>query len=145
MAPVPVEGGCLCGAVRYALTAAPIAARQCWCRLCQYLAAGTSSANIIVPRESLHIDGALSDFASIADSGTAMHRQFCPTCGTPIGGYAEPRRHLYVLRIGTLDDPERYPPETTIWTDAAPGWATIDHSKPTLPGQPPATPSPGTA
>ena len=143
----PVTGGCLCGAVRYTLTAAPVLTRQCWCRLCQYLSAGGPTNNMVVPRDALTIAGALGDYASVADSGSVMHRHFCPTCGTPVGGYAEPRPHLYVLRIGTLDDPDLYPPRQTIWTDAAPAWATIADDRPSCPGQPPAppTPSPGTA
>ena len=142
----PVTGGCLCGAVRYTLTAAPVVTRQCWCRLCQYLSAGGPTNNMLVPRDALTIAGALSDYASVADSGSVMHRHFCPTCGTPVGGYAEPRPHLYVLRIGTLDDPDLHPPRQTIWTDAAPDWATIPDDRPSFPGQPPAppTPSPGT-
>ncbi|MEH3047780.1 GFA family protein [Sphingomonas adhaesiva] len=142
-----VTGGCLCGAVRYTLTAEPVAARQCWCRLCQYLAAGTATANLIVSREALALSGLLTEYVSIADSGNVMRRHFCPTCGTPIGGLADAREHLYVLRIGTLDDPDLYPPQSTIWTDAAPRWAVIDHDLPTLPGQPPApvTPAPETA
>jgi hypothetical protein len=143
----PVTGGCLCGAVRYTLTAAPVLTRQCWCRLCQYLSAGGPTNNMLVPRDALTIAGALGDYVSVADSGSVMHRHFCPTCGTPVGGYAEPRPHLYVLRIGTLDDPNLYPPRQTIWIDAAPAWATIPDDRPSFPGQPPAppTPSPGTA
>lgn len=144
---VAMTGGCLCGAVRYTLTAMPIAARQCWCRLCQYLGAGTATANLIVPSDRLDLSGPMTDYASTADSGTAMHRHFCPTCGTPIGGYAESRRHLYVLRIGTLDDPDAFPPSMTIWTDTAPHWAVIDPNLPMIGGQPapPATPAPETA
>ena len=146
-ASAPVTGGCLCGAVRYTLTAVPVLTRQCWCRLCQYLSAGGPTNNMLVPRDALTIDGALGDYVSVADSGSVMHRHFCPTCGTPVGGYAEPRPHLYVLRIGTLDDPDVYPPRQTIWTDAAPAWATIPDDRPSFPRQPPAppTPSPGTA
>jgi hypothetical protein len=31
------QAGCLCGAVRIGIEAEPLAARMCWCRLCQYL------------------------------------------------------------------------------------------------------------
>ena len=133
---IRITGGCLCGAVRYTLSAEPISARRCWCRLCQYLAAGTATANLIVPRDALTLSGPLTDFVSVADSGSTMHRQFCPTCGTPVGGHTDARPHLYVLRIGTLDDPDAFAPASTIWTAAAPRWALIDHALPTLPGQP---------
>lgn len=135
-------GGCLCGAVRYTLSADPVGRRTCWCRLCQYLGAGTATANLIVPADALGLTGAMSDYRSVADSGAVMHRHFCPTCGTPIGGQAESRPHLYVLRIGTLDDPDAWPPESTIWTSAAPHWAAIDPALPTVERQPPPPPTP---
>lgn len=134
---MPVTGGCLCGAVRYRIDAEPIAARQCWCRLCQYLGAGSSTVNIIFPSDKVEITGALTEYESIADSGVPMKRGFCPKCGTPVTTLAETRPHLTVLRIGTLDDPELMPPQMTIWTAAAPKWACIDPALPTQEGQPP--------
>ncbi len=46
-----ITGGCLCGAVRYQAAAAPIVTRVCWCRLCQYLGAGSGTVNICFPTE----------------------------------------------------------------------------------------------
>jgi hypothetical protein len=130
-------GGCLCGAVRYQFTAAPLSSRVCWCRLCQYLGAGSGTVNVVFPSEGLTVSGELRDFQSIADSGNVMHRQFCPNCGTQVFSAAESRPHLTIARAGTLDDPERVKPSSTIWTTEAPSWACIDQSLPMLPGQPP--------
>lgn len=130
-------GGCLCGAVRYTVTADPIATRVCWCRDCQFLAAGSGTVNVVFPAGAVAITGPLRDFVSLADSGNRMHRQFCERCGTPVTSAAESRPHLLILRAGTLDDPNSVQPATTIWTDSAPAWACINESLPRVPRQPP--------
>jgi hypothetical protein len=138
-----ITGGCLCRAVRYQVTAAPITARACWCRLCQYLGAGGPTVNVCFSADSVTITGELRDFPHIADSGNVMHRKFCPTCGTQVTSAAESRPHLLFLRAGTLDDPEIGRPAMTIWTAAAPSWACIDERLPLLTGQAPPVTVPG--
>lgn len=132
-----ITGGCLCRAVRYRVTAPPITARACWCRLCQYLGAGGPTVNVAFPSDAVAIDGELRDYAGVADSGNVMHRRFCPVCGTQVTSAAESRPHLLFLRVGTLDDPEIARPAMTIWTSAAPSWACIDARLPSVAGQPP--------
>ncbi|MEO7208878.1 MAG: GFA family protein [Steroidobacteraceae bacterium] len=91
--------------MRYAVAAAadPIATRVCWCRDCQYLAAGSATVNVVFPTSAVTLTGALRDYTSIADSGNRMHRQFCERCGTPVTSSSEARPHLTILRAGTLD------------------------------------------
>ena len=79
-----ITGGCLCGAVRFRSTAAPIATRYCWCRDCQGFAAGGATVNVIFSSNAVTIEGPTTDYASTADSGNRMHRRFCPSCGTPL-------------------------------------------------------------
>jgi hypothetical protein len=43
-----LSGGCLCRAVRYTVAADAVATRVCWCRDCQYLAAGSATVNNVV-------------------------------------------------------------------------------------------------
>ena len=133
----PVTGGCLCGAVRYESAAPPITTRVCWCRLCQYLAAGNGSVNAVFRTESFTVKGQVTRFTSVADSGNVMHREFCTVCGTQLFSRAEVRPHLIVARAGTLDDPEIARPAMTIWTSAAPSWACIAEDLPRESGQPP--------
>ena len=134
----PIEGGCLCGAVRYAFSAEPIMVRACWCRVCQYFASGNATINVVFPKPSLEVTGELRDFASMADSGSAMHRRFCPSCGTQIFSESESRPHLVIVRAGTLDDPGIAKASAVIWTKSAPSWAHLDPELPQYPGQPPA-------
>ena len=132
-----IKGGCLCRSVRFRISAKPIAMRLCWCRVCQYFAAGNATVNVVFPSDSLSVEGTLTDYRSVADSGSVMHRHFCPHCGTHVFSAAETRPHLIIVRNGALDDTELMRPGATIWTDAAPDWAWIDESLPTHAGQPP--------
>ncbi len=129
--------GCFCGAVRFTIDAEPLAARTCWCRMCQYLGGGTATANIAFPSDKVSWTGEIRYHESIADSGTPTRRGFCPTCGTPVTSEALTRPHLIFLRIGTLDDPDLLGPQLTIWTDQAPEWACISREIPSIEGQPP--------
>jgi len=132
-----ITGGCLCRAVRYSSSAAPIVTRACWCRVCQYIGAGSGTVNVCFPSDALQVHGELRDFPLTADSGNLMHRRFCPTCGTHLFSAAEARPQLVFVRAGTQDVPEFARPAMTIWTAAAPSWACFSPELPRVPGQPP--------
>jgi hypothetical protein len=132
-----ITGGCLCRKIRFAISAAPIAMRMCWCRDCQYFAAGNATVNVVFPSSALELEGELTDYVSIADSGSRMHRRFCPSCGTPVFSESESRPHLVIVRNGALDDTKLLKPSATIWTESAPEWAWIDDAHPRFTGQPP--------
>ncbi len=132
-----ITGGCLCGAVRYSITAPPIVTRTCWCRVCQYIGAGSATVNTCFKSEALHVTGEVRDYRSTADSGNLMYRRFCPGCGTHLFSAAEARPHLVFVRAGTLDDPELARPAATIWTSSAPSWACFDERLPKVERQPP--------
>ncbi len=93
--------------------------------------------NVCFPTRAMHVEGELKDHRSVADSGNIMHRQFCPSCGTPVFSAAEARPHLIFVRAGTLDDPEVARPAATIWTSQAPTWACFDEHIPQVERQPP--------
>lgn len=130
------SGGCLCGAVRLTIDADPIATRQCWCRLCQYLSAGGGTVNAVFPAEAVAVAGEVRWYASTSDSGNAMQRGFCPECGTGLLSKSEARPTLLIVRAGALDDPGLAAPQSVIWTDAAPAWACLDPALPHVARQP---------
>jgi hypothetical protein len=84
-----ITGGCLCRDVRYESTSEPIVARVCWCRVCQYLGAGSGTVNVCFATASFTIHGETGDYRSVADSGNMMHRRFCKSCGTHLFSEAE--------------------------------------------------------
>lgn len=137
---LPITGGCLCRAVRYCVSGLPVAARQCWCRDCQYFAAGSATVNVIFNASDVAIKGDLTVFTSKADSGNTMRRGFCSSCGTPVTSASDARPELLILRAGTLDHTGIATPAMNIWTDSAPAWAHLDPDVPATPRQPVVSP-----
>ena len=135
---MPILGGCLCRQLRYAIdAAAPRTVRECWCRVCQYLGAGSASVNAVFDKRAVTVTGRRAEYASEAESGARMRRTFCPDCGTPVFSEAEPRPNTIVVRVGTFDDPDLGKPTGVIWASAAPRWARLDPDLPTEARQPP--------
>jgi hypothetical protein len=134
----PVTGRCYCGAVRFQFDEAPIMTRACWCRDCQYLAAGNASVNAIFRTVSFTVSGDVSEYVSTADSGNTMRRRFCSKCGTQLFSESLSRPDIMVVRVGALDDPEMHRPSAFIWTGSAPSWGFVDTGLANHDGQPPA-------
>jgi hypothetical protein len=133
-----IEGGCTCGAVRYSAEEhEPFGVRMCWCAMCRKVAGGNAAVNVMLQSEKLTITGEMADAAYTADSGTSMHRRFCPKCGTHLFSNAESRPHVTTVRTGTLDDPNRFRPQAAIWVSNAPAWASIPDDVERFEGQPP--------
>jgi len=132
----PITGRCLCGAVEFRLSEAPLALRACWCRDCQYLSSGNASMNAIFRSAACEIIGKVGEYVTTADSGNIMRRRFCPKCGTPLFSHASDRPDLMVVRIGALDDREVGGPAFYIWTGSAPSWGHVDPRLPNCAGQP---------
>ena len=134
---MPHTAQCLCGQVRITIDAEPMAARMCWCRLCQYLGGGSATVNVCFPSEAVMTQGEVRWHDSVADSGNAMQRGFCPQCGTPLLSRAEARPAVVIVRAGALDNPSLLAPQMEIWTSTAPDWACLDPDIPHHPAQNP--------
>lgn len=139
-------GGCLCGQVRYRVTADPVTARVCWCRDCQRIS-GNGTANALFPSAAIEVTGATSEISRPAESGNVVRRRFCPQCGCHLFADSSGRAGLTVVRIGTLDDPSSVKPLMNIWASSAPAWACLDTSlertekQPAAPKPPVASPA----
>lgn len=102
----PVEGGCLCGAVRYRATPTHREGYCCHCRMCQ-LAFGNARAAFINLRktEVKWTRGAPAYYAS----SSFAKRGFCAHCGTPLSFAYEDSERMD-LSVGSLDEPSAFKP-----------------------------------
>ncbi|MGC4077569.1 MAG: GFA family protein [Rubrivivax sp.] len=134
----PIEGGCLCGAVRYRITAPPPAVYNCHCRDCQRVSGGTHTMSMPIARDSVELlAGELASYDKPADSGRTVRMLGCARCGTQIWNEPLSSPQMLVLKPGTLDDPRWAVPIGNIWTSSALPWAEIDPAGVNFSGQPP--------
>ena len=76
-----LEGGCLCGAVRYRVRGSTVASGICHCRSCRKTASAPTLPFATFPTAAFEIThGALTDFRSSAE----VTRSFCGRCGSPL-------------------------------------------------------------
>ena len=137
-----LTGRCFCGNVRFTINGEPLRQRACWCRDCQYLAAGNASINMAFRSQDVSVQGELQVYESLADSGNLMRRSFCPTCGTHLLSGQAASRDYVVVRAGTLDNREVATPQSSIWMDSKPTWGWANANIPHHPGHVPAVPPP---
>ncbi|HPT49755.1 MAG TPA: GFA family protein [Accumulibacter sp.] len=131
------KGGCLCGAVRYQSSAAPVMAGNCHCRDCQRASGGAYAPTLFAPTAAVAIDGEVRYFEVKGDSGHAVSRGFCPRCGSQLFGQVEVMPGLLAIRAGTLDDPGLYQPAIDLYTARAQSWDFMDPTLPKFPEMPP--------
>lgn len=122
-------GGCLCGKVRYRLTAEPAAVAVCHCTHCQRQGGAVFSTNLMVAEANFVQTGETKVFTDKGDSGMAVWRHFCPACGSPIISKIEAMPGMVAVKAGTLDDMSGLTPGVEVYTD---------HAAPFVPGLAPA-------
>lgn len=132
-----LEGGCLCGAIRYRLTGASLFVSQCCCRDCRK-ATGTGHTTIIgIHKSQLALAGTPATYTSHGDSGGEVTRHFCGTCGGRIYTSGTLPGEIIMIQAGSLDDPSGLAPEGVLYHKDALPWDRFDPALPTFEALPP--------
>ena len=135
--PESLTGSCLCGAIRYTVSAAVTELRACHCTHCQKSSGAGGSVNAVVPSDAFKItQGTPKRYDASADSGRTLHRYFCGECGSPIYSQRATNPGLVVVRAGGFDNAGDMKITAHIWTKSARPWAHIDPASQQFPGQP---------
>jgi hypothetical protein len=132
-------GGCLCGAIRYRIVAAPVEALYCHCRMCQRVHGAPVVAWLAVPSAGFEVTA--GEAAAYRSSAKAL-RQFCATCGTPLTWRAIDNPRLVDVSIATLDEPAAVAPGLHLWTQDQLAWLKLADPLPRYPTNRRPTPAP---
>jgi hypothetical protein len=132
-----IEGGCLCGAVRYQADGEPLFAVHCHCRDCQR-SSGTGHVPVLgMRRESFSYTGNTSSYATVGMSKGKAIRHFCPVCGSLLFGLPESVPHMVSLYVGSLDDPSVFSPRIIVFASQRHEWDRLAAALPEFETLPP--------
>lgn len=123
----PLEGGCACGAVRYRLMTKPMYVHCCHCRWCQRETGSAFVLNAMIEADRVEaLRGRPEVVLTPSESGKGQKIARCPSCRIALwSNYAGAGDKIRFVRVGTLDDPDRLPPDIHIFTSSKQPWVRL--------------------
>ncbi|QDF74181.1 MULTISPECIES: GFA family protein [Shewanella] len=122
-----LSGGCLCGALRYRVSAEPFDSDYCHCSQCRKSTGAMAACWMDFKTEQVNwLKGTPKEFAS----SDTIRRGFCDQCGTSISYRSLDYPDYYTLSIASLDNPNAVAPRYHIHTDQQPDWLIISDNLP---------------
>jgi hypothetical protein len=113
-----LTGGCQCGAVRFAVSTAPVKISICHCRMCQKASGAPFASFAEIERD---------DFAwtrgkpAAFRSSSIAERDFCRDCGTPLSFRRIDGPRIEIM-TGAFDRPDLVVPTQQFGTESRLGW-----------------------
>ncbi len=131
------SGGCLCGALRYTVTGAPLYAGYCCCEDCRKASGSGFVPFIGVARNDVTFSGPTLTYRSTARRGGDAVRNSCPTCGGLVFGGEAGISDSFTIYAGSLDEPARFHPSIAIFAANCPPWVVLPPGLKVFGGLPP--------
>ena len=130
------QGGCACGAVRYRMTSRPMFVNCCHCRCCQRESGASFALNAIIEADRVVLlSGSPEAVNTPSESGKGQKIARCPSCRVALwSNYAGAGDAIRFIRVGTLDEPDRLPPDMHIYTASKQPWVVLPPGTPAAEG-----------
>ncbi len=120
----PLTGGCMCGAVRWELSAPPIGSAYCHCKRCQRRTGSSVSVSALTAADTLTIVSGEDELGVYAPE-TGWHKYFCGECGSAVLTRNPEDDSVVGMRMGGFDDDPGVRPAFHQFTAYAPAWAPV--------------------
>lgn len=124
-----LQGGCLCGAIRYCVSGPAIDIGSCHCRTCRRV---SSAPELPFAQFAASAFALTRGYPARYRSSPEVVRTFCKNCGTPLTYRHNSKPDRLDIMICSLDDPDQLPPTYHVWTSHKPSWAVIADELPTF-------------
>ena len=127
-----IEGGCLCGAVRWRATGEPLYAYHCHCRMCQRQSGAAFLTGVTFPFDAVNW---LREEPRLYQSSENAKRGYCARCGSWISWQWSEEK--ISMTAGSFDHPEDINPNFHVFTESQVPWLNVDDALPRYTRYPP--------
>jgi hypothetical protein len=132
----PMDGRCTCGAVRYRLLSAPLFVHCCHCRWCQRETGASFALNAMIEADRVELlAGEPEIVVTPSNSGKGQRIARCPVCRIAVwSNYAGGGDAVRFIRVGTLENPDRLPPDIHLFIGSKQPWVVLPEGTPAADG-----------
>ena len=122
-----LEGGCTCRAVRFRLLGPPLFVHCCHCTWCQRESGASFALNAMIESDRIELlAGDPELVATPSASGAGQRIARCRNCRVAVWShYSGGGDVIRFVRVGTLDEPARLPPDIHIYTSSKQPWVVL--------------------
>jgi len=132
--PYPLPGRCTCGAICYRISSRPLFVHCCHCRWCQRESGSAFALNAMIETDRVELLEGKPELITIpTQSGKGQVVARCPQCRIALWShYAGAGNAISFVRVGTLEDPDRLPPDIHIFTASKQPWVLLSPDIPAV-------------
>ena len=130
----PADGGCDCKRVRYRMETTPLFVHCCHCRWCQRESGASFALNAMIEADRVTELGEPAELVNTpSESGSGQIIARCPKCKVAVwSNYSGGGPLIKFVRVGTLDNPDRLPPDIHIFTASKQPWVELPAGTPAV-------------
>jgi hypothetical protein len=128
------DGGCTCRFVRYRMSSKPLFVHCCHCRWCQRETGTAFALNAMIESDRVQLlSGEVDVIDTPSASGAGQKIARCPRCHIAVwSNYGGGGDKVRFVRVGTLDEPDRLPPDIHIFTMSKQPWVVLPAGTPAM-------------
>jgi hypothetical protein len=129
-----MDGRCTCGSVRYRITSSPLFVHCCHCRWCQRETGASFALYAMIEADRVVVLAGMPEVVlTPTNSGKGQKVTRCPTCRVALwSNYAGSGDAIRFVRVGTLEEPDRLPPDIHIFTMSKQPWVVLPAGTPAV-------------
>ncbi|HET7199048.1 MAG TPA: GFA family protein [Burkholderiales bacterium] len=117
------------------MTSKPMFVHCCHCRWCQRESGAAFALNAFIEADRVQVlQGEPEPVLTPSQSGRGQKIWRCPKCRVALwSNYARAGEAIRFVRVGTLDEPDRLPPDIHIYTSSKQPWVLLPPDTPAVP------------